>query len=55
MIRISIAAASLLLSVGTAQAACENSFAKKGNPVTGLRFTASVQVATCRAPARWGN
>lgn len=45
MIRISIAAASLLLSVGTAQAACENSFAKKGNPVTGLRFTASVQVA----------
>jgi hypothetical protein len=41
-----ILTAALLTAPAIAQAAsCEQSFAKKGNPLTGLRFTANVQVA----------
>jgi hypothetical protein len=42
-----ILTAVLLTGASTAAqaATCDESFAKKGNPVTGLRFTASVQVA----------
>lgn len=36
----------LLFAAGTANAAtCEEAFVKKGNPITGLRFTAAVTVA----------
>lgn len=38
--------AALLFTAGTANAAtCEEAFVKKGNPITGLRFTAAVTVA----------
>ena len=45
--RFRLAAASvptaLLFAAGTANAAtCEEAFVKKGNPITGLRFTAAV-------------
>ncbi|MGN6691913.1 MAG: hypothetical protein ACTHJU_13315 [Sphingopyxis sp.] len=41
-----LAPAMLLFATGTANAAtCEEAFVKKGNPVTGLRFTAAVTVA----------
>lgn len=40
-----LTAAGLLLSAGTAQAAtCDDTFVKKGNPVTGLRFIATTTV-----------
>lgn len=39
------AAATMLLASGASAATCEDSFAKKGNPVTGLRFVASKTVA----------
>lgn len=43
---IAIASAAFLFSAGTANAAtCEEAFVKKGNPITGLRFTAAVTVA----------
>ena len=43
---IAIAPAVILLTAGTANAAtCEEAFVKKGNPITGLRFTAAVTVA----------
>lgn len=43
--RVFLAVAGLLLGAGTAQAAtCEDSFVKKGNPVTGLRFVATTTV-----------
>ena len=38
--------AALLFTAGTANAAtCEEAFVKKGNPITGLRFTAAVTIA----------
>ena len=38
--------AAIFFSAGTANAAtCEEAFVKKGNPITGLRFTAAVTVA----------
>ena len=41
-----LAPATLFLTAGTANAAtCEEAFVKKGNPVTGLRFSAAVTVA----------
>lgn len=41
-----LAPAFILLTMGTANAAtCEETFVKKGNPITGLRFTAAVTVA----------
>ena len=41
-----LAPAAILLTTGTANAAtCEEAFVKKGNPITGLRFTAAVTVA----------
>jgi hypothetical protein len=41
-----LAPATILLTMGTANAAtCEEAFVKKGNPVTGLRFTAAVTIA----------
>lgn len=41
-----LAPAFILLTAGTANAAtCEEAFVKKGNPITGLRFTAAVTVA----------
>jgi hypothetical protein len=41
-----LAPALILLTMGTANAAtCEEAFVKKGNPITGLRFTAAVTVA----------
>lgn len=41
-----LAPAALLFAAGTANAAtCEEAFVKKGNPITGLRFTAAVTVA----------
>lgn len=41
-----LAPAAILLTAGTANAAtCEEAFVKKGNPITGLRFTAAVTVA----------
>lgn len=43
---VAIAPAALLFTAGTANAAtCEEAFVKKGNPVTGLRFTAAVTIA----------
>ena len=43
---IAIASAVILLTAGTANAAtCEEAFVKKGNPITGLRFTAAVTIA----------
>jgi hypothetical protein len=43
--RLILSIASLFLGMGTAQAAtCEDSFVKKGNPVTGLRFVATAIV-----------
>lgn len=43
--RVCLAVAGLFLGAGTAQAAtCEDSFVKKGNPVTGLRFVATTTV-----------
>lgn len=43
---IAIAPAAILLATGTANAAtCEEAFVKKGNPITGLRFTGAVTVA----------
>ena len=43
---IAIAPAALLFTAGTANAAtCEEAFVKKGNAITGLRFTAAVTVA----------
>ncbi len=45
MNRLILSIASLFLGMGTAQAAtCEDSFVKKGNPVTGLRFVATAIV-----------
>ena len=45
-IAIAIAPAALLFTAGTANAAtCEEAFVKKGNAITGLRFTAAVTVA----------
>ena len=41
-----LAPAALLFVAGTANAAtCEEAFVKKGNPITGLRFTGAVTVA----------
>ncbi len=41
-----LAPAAILFVAGTANAAtCEEAFVKKGNPITGLRFTAAVTVA----------
>lgn len=43
---VALAPAALLFAAGTANAAtCEEAFVKKGNPITGLRFTAAVTVA----------
>lgn len=43
---VALAPAALLCTAGTANAAtCEEAFVKKGNPITGLRFTAAVTVA----------
>ena len=45
MKRVLLAVAGLFLGAGTAQAAtCEDSFVKKGNQVTGLRFVATTTV-----------
>ncbi|WP_447758634.1 hypothetical protein [Sphingopyxis fribergensis] len=43
---VALAPAAILFTAGTANAAtCEEAFVKKGNPITGLRFTAAVTVA----------
>jgi hypothetical protein len=43
---IMLAPAAILFTAGTANAAtCEEAFVKKGNAITGLRFTAAVTVA----------
>ena len=43
---VALAPAAMLFPAGTASAAtCEEAFVKKGNPITGLRFTAAVTVA----------
>jgi hypothetical protein len=43
---VALAPAAILFTMGTANAAtCEEAFVKKGNPITGLRFTAAVTVA----------
>ena len=45
VMRVLLAVAGLFLGAGTAQAAaCEDSFVKKGNQVTGLRFVATTTV-----------
>ncbi|WP_447726737.1 hypothetical protein [Sphingomonas koreensis] len=48
------AAAGLLLASGASAATCEESFAKKGNPVTGLRFVATKTVADVKPAVALG-
>lgn len=52
--RLALAAAFLLGATTAGAAECEGSFVKKGNPVTGLRFTATAAVADMSLPSAVG-